>query len=289
MVGANTALSGYGLYEAIETLRELGFRTVELHPMGVPEPTPGQFPGFHFDRISDTEKRKIRKLLQSFRHVTTHLPYADLHFFSRFAPVADFSIQQLKIAMEATSFLGAELGVIHVTPPAGRTLKAAWPEIIQRFREWGDIAARGNFRLAIETGYPRNVRDFVRLIQEIDHHQVGCTIDVGHQNRYEEFLAQVEPKKPATAGGIRAYNDLTHEIIDQLGAKVFHFHIDDIDPQTWKEHKPIGTGVIDFPRLMQKLNRMNYKGLLVLEIGAPDIRKSLADSKHRLERFLAAG
>ena len=78
-------------------------------------------------------------------------------------------------------------------------------------------------------------------------------------------------------------------IFDQLGAKVFHFHLDDINPKTWKEHTLIGTGVIDFPRMMQKFNCMNYKGLLVLAIGVPDIRKSLAGYKHRLGRFLSEG
>ena len=287
IVGANTALSGYGLYEAIETLGELGFHTIELHPMGILGPTPGQFPGFHFNLISDNEKRKIQKLLKSFRHVTTHLPYVDLNFFSRFAPIADFSNQQLKISMEATSFLGAELGVIHVTRPTGGTLKQSWKMIIQQFRNWGNIAAQGNFRLAIETGYPQSVRDFVQLIKEIDHDWVGCTVDVGHQTRYKEFLAKIEPGKPATEASIQAYNDVTHEIIDQLDTKIFHLHIDDIDPETWKEHRPIGTGVIDFPRLIKKLNRINYEGLLVLEIGGPEIRTSLADSKSRLEKMLS--
>ena len=38
-MGANTAMAGYGLSEAIGALRRLGFPTTEIHPMGVPEAT----------------------------------------------------------------------------------------------------------------------------------------------------------------------------------------------------------------------------------------------------------
>ena len=38
-VGTNTAIEGCGLIQTIDTLRELGFTTIEIHPMGVPGTT----------------------------------------------------------------------------------------------------------------------------------------------------------------------------------------------------------------------------------------------------------
>ena len=111
--------------------------------------------------------------------------------------------------------------------------------LISNFRRWGDIARDHGFRLSIETGYPASVRDFVRLIHEIEHEYVGATIDVGHQKDYAELVARVKPHDRGTPEGIRAYNDVTHEIIDQLGPKVFHMHVHDIEPGTWAEHKPL--------------------------------------------------
>ena len=128
----------------------------------------------------------------------------------------------------------------------------------------------------------------MRLVQEIDHEWVGGTIDVGHQTRYEEFLAKVNPDEPATPTGIQTYNDVTHRIIDQLGDKVFHFHVHDLDPKTWRDHQPLGKGVIDYPRLIAKLRQMKYQGWLMFEVNAPDMRASLADSKRRLEHVLSA-
>jgi len=173
-------------------------------------------------------------------------------------------------------------------PSAGWTMEQAWPVMLRRFREWGDFARKQNFRLALETGYPKSVRDFVRLVKEIDHPQVGCTIDVGHQGDYEELTARVRPEQRFSPSGIQAYNDITHAVIDQLGSKIWHFHVHDIDPATWKEHQPLGTGFVDYPRLIRKLREINYRGLLVLEIGAPaaEMKRHLADAKLRLEHLL---
>jgi len=290
MLGSNTAMPGFGLVEAIQAVRELGFPAIEIHPFGGPEPQPKVFPGFQFDRLTDAEKQRIRKSLAGFRCVTTHLPFIEMHFFSRFAPVAEFSNRQLEIAMEATAFFGAKVAVAHVTGPSWPlTLEDVWPDIIRRFRQWGNIAARGGFKLTIETGYPNSVGDFVRLVKEIGHDAVGATIDVGHQVGYTDFAARVKPAERNTPAGIAAYNDVMHEIIDQLGPKLFHFHVHDVDPKTWKDHRPLGAGVVDYPRLLRKLKQTGYNGLMIFELEAtPErIKPDLADSKRRLEKFLA--
>ncbi len=286
-IGANTYILGLSLYQAIDVLGELGFPVIEIQPMGQPNARPGKPPGFQFDQITKAEKERIRQALRGFMHITTHLPYQGLSFFSRASDEAQRSIRQLRIAMEATAFFGAGIGVLHVTRPKGWNLAAAWPSIVSECRRLGDLAAEGNFRLAIETGFPESVRDFVRLIKDIDHESVGAAVDVGHQIRYQEFEERTTSIERSSPKGIRAYNDVMHEIIDQLGPKLIHLHVHDIDPGTWKDHRPIGLDVIDYPRLIRKLNRVRYTGWLVLEISAEDMRSALADNKRRLERFLA--
>jgi len=142
-------------------------------------------------------------------------------------------------AMDAAEYFRVEVAVVHCLPPRGMTLAAAWDELVRLFRRWGDRAAAGRFRLAIETGYPGSIAEFVKLIQDIGHDQVGATIDVGHQIHYAEFRKRYPGKIPATPEAIRAYNDLMHELIDRLGRKLIHFHVHDIDPAVWREHKPI--------------------------------------------------
>jgi sugar phosphate isomerase/epimerase len=111
---------------------------------------------------------------------------------------------------------------------------------------------------------------------------------VGHQGRYKELLARVKPAGRGTEAGRLAYNDITHALIDGLGNKILHLHVHDIDPQTWQEHRPLGTGFVDYQRLIAKLRHIAYRGLLVLEIAGPGekIEAMLKDSKHKLEAFL---
>jgi len=287
-IGANTAIDGYGLFESIALLHKLGFAVIEIPPMGVPEPTPGRFPGFQFDRLSFPLKRRLRAALAPFQVVTAHLPYTGVHYFSK--EDAEASVRTVQTALEGAAYFGAKIAILHPMPPSGYAQEEGWSMMVRRIREWGTWAGRHSMRLALETGgYPGSVHDFVRLVQEVDHPQVGATIDVGHQSRYAELVARVRPQDRGTPEAARAYNDTTHSIIDALGPKVFHFHVHDIDPQTWKEHQPIGTGFVDYPRLFRKLRQIRYGGVLVLEIGAPanDMPRLLADSKRRLEGFLS--
>ena len=289
IIGANPYFPGYDLYRSIGILHGLGFQTIELHPMGSPEARPGMPPGFEFESISDAEKRRIKESLIPFRYLSTHLPWVDTPYFSPFAPSHEYGVSRIDTALEATAFLGAELANIHVQRSAHISLEDAWPMLIDSFRRWGGIAQDLGFRLAIETGYPASVKDFVRLIREVDHDYVGATIDVGHQKSYAELVARVKPEDKGTPEGILAYNDVTHEIIDQLGSKVFHMHVHDIEPETWDEHKPLVHGFVDYPRLLAKLRKINYQGLLVFEIGGPvdKLPGYFGDAKTKLEAFLA--
>ncbi|HZT30183.1 MAG TPA: sugar phosphate isomerase/epimerase family protein [Bryobacteraceae bacterium] len=287
-LGANTAIAGYGLFEAISLLRDLGFPVIEIHAMGVPEPAPGRFPGFQFDRLAADVKRRILQALQPFQEVTAHLPYAGLRYFD--AASWQSSAREVEVALEGAAYFGAKVAVVHPIEPTGYTQEEGWRVMLDRFRHWGDLAGKHQVRLAMETGYPRSVHEFVRLVKEVNHPWVGATIDVGHQSRYEELLARVKPEQRATPEGRRAYNDTTLSIIEQLREKVFHLHVHDIDPQTWKEHKPLGTGFVDYPRLISLLRRIGYQGVLMLEIGAPaaEMPRDLKDSKWRLEQYLTA-
>ena len=289
IIGANPYFPGYDLYRSIGILHGLGFQTIELHPMGSPEARPGMPPGFELDSISDAEKQRIKEALLPFRYVSTHLPWVDTPYFSPFAPSHKYGASRIDTALEATAFLGAEVANIHVQRSAHITLEDAWSMLIDSFRRWGGIARDLGFRLAIETGYPTSVKDFVRLIREIDHDSVGATIDVGHQKNYAELVARVKPEDKGTPEGILAYNDVTHEIIDLLGSKIFHMHVHDIEPETWNEHKPLVHGFVDYPRLLAKLRKIDYQGLLVFEIGGPveELAGYFGDAKTKLEAFLA--
>ena len=286
-LGANTAITGYDLFQAVELVRKLGFPAIEIHPMGEISATPGRFPGFEFDRLSSADKRRMRTALKGFDHITSHLPYTDLKTFSPFAPIRQFSRGRVETALEGAAYFGSELCVLHAEVAS---LEKTWDDRVALYRRWGDIAKKHDMKIAIETGFPASVKDYVRLIREIDHSHIGATLDVGHQRAYEELVAKVPADKKGSPEGIRAYNDTNIEIIEKLGDKLLHLHIHDIEPDTWAEHKPLIHGFVDYPRLIAALRRTGYDGLLMFEIGGPPEKMPdyLAEAKRKLESWLAA-
>ncbi len=286
VLGANTAVTGYDFFEAVELIRETGFPTIEIHPMGAITATPGRFPGFEFDRLSRRDKKRMLRSLEGFEQVTAHLPYTDLKTFSPFAPIQQFSRSRVETALEGAAYFGAELCVLHAE---AADLEQTWDERLQLYRRWGDQASKLGLKIAIETGFPASVKDFVRLIEAIDHEQVGATLDVGHQRAYAELVAKVPEDRKGSPEGIRAYNDTNIELVERLGDKLFHLHIHDIEPDTWAEHKPLVHGFVDYPRLIAALRRGGYTGLLMFEIGgqAEKMPGYLAEAKHKLEAWLA--
>lgn len=291
VVGANTAITGYSFFRSMSVLREIGFQTIEVQNLvGELGPVPGRFPGFRFDRVSEAEKRKIKEAVAGVPYLTTHLPYTGLEYMAPSGKEGEDAIATLKMTMKATEFLGAKLAVIHPKPGPGMSMEESWPILLKRFREWGGMAQDMGFKLAVETMWPKSVKDFARLIHEINHENVGAIIDVGHQSEYAELVARVKPEERGTEKGRQAYNDINMMLVDQLGDKLIHFHVHDIEPPTWKEHRPLIYGFVDYPRLISKLKKTGYQGTLVFEIGGPASRMPdwLREGKRKLEDFIAA-
>ncbi|MFN7934246.1 MAG: sugar phosphate isomerase/epimerase family protein [Bryobacteraceae bacterium] len=288
-LGANTAITGYSFEQAVRLLKEIGFPVIEIQAMGVPEATAGAFPGFRFGELSGAQKTAMKSLLKGVPHITSHLPYTGLEYFARDKEVAAAAVRVVDEAIDGSAYFGAKMAVLHPKQGKGFTDEEQWAPMVEQIRKWGDRARGLGMKIGLETGYPASVTDFVRLIREVDHPFVGATIDVGHQGRYKELVAKVPPEKRGTAEGIRAYNDTTLAIIEGLGAKTFHFHIHDIEPETWKEHKPLGTGFVDYERLYALLERIGYKGYFIFEIGgdAAKMEGYLRDGKSRMKRWLS--
>ena len=267
-IGTNLPFLGMDLFSGLDLLHEMGFQGVEPPTWGDLRPAAGRAAGVVLSRLTDEEKEKVKRSIKRFPRRSVHLPFAGLVVVSDDKDLQARSRRIMEEALETAGFLEIELAVIHCLPPRGVPRKEGWPQLIDLYRSWGDRAAELGFRLGVETGYPGNVRDFVKFVQDVNHSHVGATIDVGHQIRYPEFRNRFGKKIPNTPEAYRAYNDVIHLLIDELGEKLWHFHIHDINPTTWREHQPLVHGVIDYPRLFAKLAETSFKGMLVFEINS---------------------
>ncbi len=285
VIGANTAVSGMGFFEALELLHGIGFPTVEVQNLlGTLGPTPGEFPGLRIDQVSDEDKQRIVEALKPFEYVTAHLPYSMPYI----QPDAAEAVAEFESTFDAAALVGAKMAVLH-PQPHGTKLEDNWDTAVQRIRHWGDMGAERGFRIAVETSAPPSVPEFVRLIHEIGHDNVGATLDVGHQAHFAE-LARFTKEEYATKEAIRAYNDVNIQIVESLGDKLIHMHVHDIEPETWSEHKPMIYGFIDYPRLIATLREIRYGGVMIFEIGGEPEKMPgyLKDAKAKLEGYLAS-
>ncbi|MBL8241948.1 MAG: sugar phosphate isomerase/epimerase [Bryobacterales bacterium] len=288
-LGANTAVQGYSLSQAISLIGELEFEVIEIHPMGRPQPTPKVFPGFQFDQLTALEKREIRTQLKPFKTVTTHLPYTGLNWLSARVEEKQHAVKTIDTALEGSAYFGATTAVLHPQPLTQETWKARQDEYTEAIARWAGKAAKLGVRIAVETGFPHSVDDFVSLIQTVGHGNLGATIDVGHQGRFVELASRIPAEARSLPASVQAYNETTNTILSRLGRKVFHLHVHDIDPETWVEHKPLVHNFVDYPRLYETLGRIGYKGALVLEIGGPpeQMPAHLKEARRKLRNWFS--
>ncbi len=284
-IGTNLPFLGMDLFSALDVVHRIGFQTVEAMTQGALRPGPSAAPGVVLADWSEEEKRQVKRSIKRFKHRSVHLPFGGLVVVSSDKELQARSRRIMEGALETAAFLEVEFAVIHCIPPRGVPREKAWPELIDLYRKWGDRAGQLGFRLGVETGYPGSVETFVQFVQDLDHPHIGATIDVGHQINYPEFRRQFGKKIPNSPDAYRAYNDVIHLLIDRLGEKLWHFHIHDIDPTVWREHKPLVHGVIDYPRLFAKLAQTGFSGLLVFEINGryapPDQMPGVVEDSYR--------
>jgi sugar phosphate isomerase/epimerase len=151
------------------------------------------------------------------------------------------------------------------------------------FRQLGDVARDAGTLVGLETGYPSRYGEFLQLIRDVDHPAVGATVDIGHV----AFLEESGPR--GTAEGVRNYNRNLVALCRDLGERLVHLHVHDVRKVDWRDHRTLGTGVIDLPALFTALRGVGYDGLLQLELEEPDQEPALVASKRQLERLIAAG
>lgn len=277
---AGCSLPNHSLSEAIAQVKALGFAGVEIATFADNEKLnpPDSAPWVVLDQLSAAEKAQLKAAVAGFRHVSVHLPYGKAMLpIAADAAVRAASRRELQRAIDDGAFLGAHLANIHILTEAGLSFDAALPQLVQLYREIGDYAQARGLRLAIEITRPYTAAQYLRLVREVAHPNVGGCIDTGHVHFFEELAPARRTRQ--TPESVRAYNDLLADLVRQLGPRLFHLHLDDVRRVDWREHFVPGTGIIDWPRLFRELDAVHYSGLFVLEllyyVGAEDAGANL--------------
>ncbi len=155
--------------------------------------------------------------------------------------------QRRYAAIDLLPQFGAPVFVVASRREEPARLHVQWDEALQLYSELGNLCAERDCILAVEPNpglVIRNTEDLVRALRELDHPNVGATLDVAHA---------------AVTG-----DDLPWSIY-QLGGRLRHLHIADIRDGV-HDHLVPGTGQIDFHTLHETLDSVGYNGPAVLDM-----------------------
>jgi sugar phosphate isomerase/epimerase len=274
-LGFNTAcLPNRPLREITDLGAGLGLAGIELLSFADYRHSQGDLAGLYFDRLTWEQKQHLAELTAPFEHLSAHAPFWDIAPFSPNPGIREESRRQLLLATKALADLGGSTITTHVVPKTGYELHEYRPEILDFYRELGDVACDCGVTVTMETGWPLvHVRGFADLVYDIDHPAVGANVDVGH------LRGAMSAEEKASAEAPAIYNDLLAAHVASLGQKVYHMHLHDIRREDFRDHRGAGRGFIDYPRLMRQVLELDYQGLLVFELEEPDDEAALAESR----------
>ena len=126
-------------------------------------------------------------------------------------------------------------------------------KLTKMFKEAVKVAEEMNIKMAVENHFDFDSNEFLALIEEVGSPYFGLTFDTGNFTRLLD-----EPVKA----------------MEKLGKYVFATHIKDvkITPNTPADEwfffssVPVGDGYINMPELVKMLNKLDYQGLLAVEV-----------------------
>jgi sugar phosphate isomerase/epimerase len=280
-VGAGLGcFANHGFWEAIERAAELGFRSIELLSVEGSRHGIGLLPGIWLDGISADDLARLGRALAPFAHTSVHAPFVDAPLFTYNRGIARESLRQVEACVEVAGQLGLRAVAVHANRRALLDARDYWDDMVAVFRRLGDAASAAGTVVGLETGYPDRFDQFVDLVRAIDHPAVGATVDVGHV----AFLLESGPR--GTAEGAAAYNRNVVELIRALGERVVHAHLHDVRRADWRDHRALGTGMLDLPAMVAAFRAIGYEGLLQIELEEPAQEEALAASRRALEALL---
>jgi len=262
-------LAGPPLDLAVAAAHAMGIRAITFS--GNPKPwRPGQ-PALSFlwgdlDAASQAATRQVRA---AFARAVIHAPFYDTPIVSPNHYIEAEAQHQIGQAIRAAGELDLEMVTIHAPLSVrGMPHDEFRARLVEALCRLGDAAAAAGTRIGLENWpYPCDPAELAWLLEEADHPAVGATLDVGHiaywfQN--EGVSALVDD------AAIAEYQHRVMAFIERLGPRILHLHVHDVCAADLKDHRTVGSGIIDFPPILTALSDAGFDGLLLLELGEPD-------------------
>lgn len=155
-----------------------------------------------------------------------------------------YTIQALKMAVGLRS---RNISICSGPVTDGQTPQQAYELFKASLQDILPAADEANVNVGIEYEPGHLIGDckiLLELIGEINHARLGANFDVGHAAVNGEDVA---------------------DTIRKIGPRIFHVHMDDIRAQK-HEHLAPGFGELDFPKILDAFDEIDYGGFLTWEL-----------------------
>ncbi len=222
-------------YKLLPEIREHGLRALEI-------------PMFEPHKISASSLRRAIAANDLECTVCAILPAA-INPISADASVRSKSFSHLVECVEKAAELNATLLGGPLFAPIGylpgrRPNREEWNWAVEIFQKLGDALDANEMTLTIEpvnrseTFFLRTAMEAKALCDAIAHPRIGITLDTFHANIEEKSIP---------------------DAVVSLGSSLKHFHASENDRGL------LGSGHIDFPAIIEALQKSNYDGYLIIE------------------------
>lgn len=287
-IGASLApFAAESLDKAIERAHALGFRAVTFS--GNPATPRNGAPSMSFlwDELDAPARDRVRQVRRAFDRAVIHAPFHDVPLVSPNPYIEREALRQVLLSVQAAGELDLEVVTVHAPL---RHPRIPPDEFMQRvvlvMRALGDAAERAGTRIGVENWrYPSTPDEHAELLEAIDHPAVGATIDLGH---IAYWYAQEGVTRLADAEALAAYNQRLVALIERVAPWIIHAHVHDVLPDPLVDHRMVGSGIIDYEQVLRAFDRINFDGVLLLELSEPDYEHALQVSRERLLAAIAA-
>lgn len=285
-IGMNTAsLAGWSLPDALAHGREAGLGAIEVLGFAGARHSQGDLAGLHLDAASPEEADAVREAAAPYARRAVHAPFFDLPLVTHNRGVAALAEAQIGESVRLAAHIGGGPVIVHTNAKRGFDPAEYAGELRDALRRLGDAAGEAGCTIAVENlidTVPATADLYCALVWNADHEAVGACIDTGH------VLGFVEPRLRRTPEGAAVLSATLADMARTLGPKLRHVHVHDVRARDWRDHREVGTGVIDYRPFFEALRDVSYDGALSLEMEEPDRRGAVARSAARIRDLIDA-
>ena len=144
----------------------------------------------------------------------------------------------------------------------------------------GDFAESFGVKIGIEND-GGTISSYLKLFEKIKHPCIGATLSVGHCAFFKEVLLIENLSEQ-----IEILNRVIINLIQTLRRRIFLLHVHNVEFISWRDHRSLPNGVVNFLALINALMNIGYEGFFIIELEERECEEKAFESRGYLTVLL---